>query len=344
MATEWGHLLGAGTLLLVLIWPGWSKSRPGKAGALLGTAAALLFFTPVMRAVPVALQLPAQIESAFPGAGPAFQPSPLSLVELFFGVGYPKAPVKTIPYITREGKFLEMDVTRPVSGPAPVVIMVHGGSWQGGSRTDLSALNHYLTARGYVTAAISYRLAPEHKFPAQKEDVLAAVAYLKRNAEALGVDPTRIVLMGRSAGGQLALIAGYTANDPAIRGVISLYGPVDLEWGFNNPGKILDSQGTLRAYLGGSPTESALAYRAAIPLNWVGPETPPTLLIHGENDHLVSPEHVRRLAPKLKEAYRPHLALWLPWGAHGCDYNFSGPCGQISTYAIERFLSYVMKQ
>ena len=71
-------------------------------------------------------------------------------------------------------------------------------------------------------AAVSYRLAPQSVWPAQREDVLAAIAWLKANALKLGLDPTRLVLLGRSAGGQLAAAVGYGARDPAIRAAAAI--------------------------------------------------------------------------------------------------------------------------
>jgi acetyl esterase/lipase len=75
----------------------------------------------------------------------------------------------------------------------------------------------------------------------------------------------------------------------------------------------------------------------------VSGSTVPTLLIHGEKDELVWVRQSERLDAKLAAAHRPHLFLKLPWATHGCDYNFNGPCGQISTYAIENFLGEVMR-
>jgi acetyl esterase/lipase len=221
--------------------------------------------------------------------------------------------------------------------------VVHGGSWQHGDSTQLAALNRYLAARGYMVAAINYRLLPDHPFPAGCDDLRAAIDYLRANAEAIGADPRRIVLLGRSAGGQLALLVAYTAGDPAIRGVIGIYPAIDLVYAYQHPSdpRLLDGPAVLRAYLGGSPEQARATYAAASPTSFVASNTPPTLLIHGESDELVSPAQSRRLAARLADAGRPHLLLQLPWATHGCDAHFSGPSGQLSTYAIERFLAAV---
>jgi acetyl esterase/lipase len=222
-------------------------------------------------------------------------------------------------------------------------VVVHGGSWQGGDSTQLTALNRYLAARGYVVAAINYRLLPDHPFPAAHDDLRAAIDYLKRNASALGLDPQRIVLLGRSAGGQLALLVAYTAGDSAIRGAIGIYPAIDLAYAYDHPSdpRLLDGRAVVSAYLGGTPDQVPAAYAAASPTSFAGPHSPPTLLIHGGRDELVSPTQSRRLAALLAQASRPHLLLELPWATHGCDAHFSGPAGQVSTYAIERFLAAV---
>src|SRR5918992_733748 len=88
-----------------------------------------------------------------------------------------------------------------------------------------------------------------------------AVMSWQRLTTALPLDPQRLVLLGRSAGGQLALLVAYTAQDPAIRGVVSLYAPIDLRWGYAHPASpwIVDTRGILEGYLGGSPDQAPTA-------------------------------------------------------------------------------------
>ncbi len=115
-------------------------------------------------------------------------------------------------------------------------------------------------------------------------------------------------------------------------------------WGYANPSKrsIIDSSGVLVAYLGGPPETYGSQCQAASPLSHIGHGTPPTLLMNGLRDEHVSPFHSEFLSDRLIRAKVPHLFLQLPWATHGCDYLFSGLCGQISTYAVERFLLAVM--
>ncbi len=349
--TEWGHVLAL--LALMPLLSGWRRSWSGRTAGAFCLLAAILALTPLLRAVSIARQLPLQLAVAFgaiqplPNTGVPPRPAPLVGVDLMRGVPSPDISARTLVYTSVDGQALELDLYLPLAphSPAPGVMVIHGGSWHSGDNKQFVPFNRYLAARGYVVAAINYRLAPRWPFPAAREDVKAALSYLKANAHALGLDPHRLALLGRSAGGQLALLVAYTAPDPAIRGVVSLYAPIDLRWGYAHPAspRLLDTRGILEGYLGGSPDQAPTAYDAASPLHFVGPESPPTLLIHGSRDELVSGIGTERLAKRLAEAGVPHLLLRLPWATHSFDFNFSGPGGQISTYAIEHFLRAVME-
>ena len=91
-------------------------------------------------------------------------------------------------------------------------------------------------------------------------------------------------------------------------------------------------------YVGGSYDQVPQKYHNCSPLEFVDKNSVPTLIIHGENDVLVSPEHSRRLNKKLQGNGIKHYYLKLPWATHGFDYNINGPGGQLSTYAVKTFL------
>ena len=346
-ATEWAHFLALGALLLVL--PGFTRTRASRFAAFFSFVALVLFVTPMVRAIPVA----GAVGEALVGFKPKTSPDapallkPLRVSALASMPASPDVRMSTITYASRAGTGLDLDLYRRNGSrpPEPLVVILHPGSWMGGTRRDLPALNSYLAARGYVVASPSYSLAPEFRHPAQSQDVSAAIAYLKSNAAKLGIDDTRIAIIGRSAGGQLALIAAYTSGDPSIRGVVAFYAPTDQKWGWENPTnpRVYDSFKTLRSYLGGSPAENAEGYRTSSPLTYAGARGVPTLLIHGSKDELVSIRQSARLDSALTAAGAPHLFIEMPWATHGCDWVFNGPCGQISTYAIERFLASVLR-
>ena len=204
-------------------------------------------------------------------------------------------------------------------------------------------LNSYLANAGYHVAAINYRLAPEYQSPFQVRDVQAAIHYLRKHAERLQIDTNNFVLLGRSAGAQIALLAAYTLNEPGIKGVIDFYGPADMVWGYSAPSNplVMDSRKVMEDYLGGRYSDVPQNYIASSPLNFVSRNSVRTLIIHGKNDVLVAYEHSRRLQQKLNENGIKNYFLSLPWATHGFDYTLNGPGGQLSTFSIEYFLKCV---
>ena len=348
--TEWGHWFGLLSLLFLLRW---RRSWLHATAATLTTVGVLLLWTPLARASMMAVTLPTALQVAFgePIAGSStdepLRPAPLVLSELFFGVSPGDVLVDEHVYDVVDGENLTLDLYRPkyTADPRPVVVVVHGGGWTEGDKREFSALSRHLASGGYVVANVSYRLAPRWTFPTPQEDLLSAIRYIKDLETTHGVDPTRFGLLGRSVGGQIALLAAYTSTDPAIRAVVSMYGPTALRWGHANPARagVIDSSGVLEAYLGGPPATHGEQYDAAEPGRFVGHLTPPTLFVHGLRDEHVSPFHAEFVSSRLIQAGVPNLVVRMPWATHGCDYVFSGPCGQISTYAVERFLGAALR-
>jgi acetyl esterase/lipase len=281
--------------------------------------------------------------TAFGNANPS-RSSPLIYRDLFLGVSPADAKPQSLIYSRIDGVELSLDFYRAKnSKPAPVVVAIHGGSWHGGDNKTFAPMDHYLAGCGFAVADIIYRLAPQWKFPAALDDTRAAIAFLRQEAGALGIDPNRIVLLGRSAGGQIALAVAYSTKDPGIRGVISFYAPTDLYRSWEHPGNplVIDTRAALREYLDGSPSEVPSNYAAASPTRLVSSSSPPTLLLHGGRDAVISAYQSKDLTERLREARVPHLNLSIPWGTHGFDYILRGPGGQFSIYAIEYFLKAV---
>ena len=350
----WLALLASPLVVDLQAWRGRGERR--SPARILAASAALagivLLVSPVARAYVVGRGLPDLLQSRFGAPAPASfaaspRPTPLSVTALLTGVRTGEVVFDEHVYAVREGGDLRLDLYRPAyaEGALPVVVMIHGGGWSTGDKRDFPGLNDYLATRGYVVAAIGYRLLPEARFPAPQDDVAEAIRYLGGLAETHNLDPDRIALVGRSAGGQIALLAGYAASDPAIRGVVALYAPAAFRWGYANPAKpgVIDSSGVLDDYLGGPPATHGAQYDAAEPARFVSSETPPTLFIQGLRDEHVSPFHAEFVSARLLEAGVPHAIVRLPWATHACDYFFRGPCGQVSTYAVEWFLDAVLR-
>ncbi len=347
LVAEWGHY--AAIVALALAALAWRSGRFGRLTTVLALTTAALCLSPALRAVGVARALPERCTQAFGNAWSSRgRAAPFKFADLFRGLPGAEVEVTEHTYATDASKLLKLDLYRQrgATYAQPIVVMVHGGSWNGGRKEQLTGANPHLARQGYAVAAINYRNAPKAPFPAAVDDLFRALDYLKANAEQLHLDPKRIALVGRSAGGQIALSAAYSGREPNIRGVVGFYAPGDMVLGYNEPSSrwVLDSKKVLQDYLSGSPTENPQTYTAASPVNFVNAATPVTLLIHGLLDPIVWPKQSRALAAKLHEAGRPHLLLELPWATHGCDANASGPSGQLSLYAMDRMLAAVFAE
>ena len=273
---------------------------------------------------------------------------PVSIVALFRGVDFGSARIDTdVPFAAPNGQRLTLAVYRPRgAGRFPAVVQIYGGAWQRGSPNDFSNVARYLASRGYVVFSIDYRHAPQWTWPAQLDDVRAALAWIRAYGKDYDADVSRMVMMGRSAGAHLALLAAYEPGAPPIRGVISYYGPTDLIEGFRNPPRPdpLDVRATDEAFLGGTPDSVPARYRAASPLTYVTRPLPPTLLIYGARDHVVEARFGRALHERLLATGTPSVFLEIPWAEHAFDVDFlkSGLSAQLSLYYTERFLAWCL--
>lgn len=334
-------------MMFLLVW-GMSINKYQWAGGIPGLIALVLFCTPIVKAYRVASTLKTNFEAEF-GAG-STRVNNLSLKEPFrffkmlAGIGEKPARHRVLTYDPQNHLTLNY-YNAQAPGNKPTIIVIHGGSWSSGNSAQLPELNTHLFKVGYNVAAINYRLAPAFKSPAPVTDVRTAVAYLKHNAEELHIDTNKFILLGRSAGGQIALQAAYTLNDPDIKGVISYYAPADMVWGYSVPANpwVMDSRKVMRDYLGGPYDKVPHNYEASSPILAVNKNSPPTLLIHGQQDVLVAYEHSRRLNNKLQQLGVKHFLLTLPWATHGCDYTLNGPSGQLATYTVDRFINLMTK-
>jgi acetyl esterase/lipase len=341
LAGEFGHWLALGALGAgVATWALRDGHFAWAYVTLILIALAMgMLLRPTLEAERIGRVLPAKLEAAFGGVKPTAEAFALSG---YFASGPSKVVVETREYAPG----LRLDFFRAVDrAAAPCVVVIHGGGWDGGDRAQLADLNHWLARRGFAVAAIDYRLAPQAIWPAQRDDTLAALNFLKRQAVELGVDAERLVLFGRSAGGQIASAVGYGSADPAIRGVVSFYAPHDMFFAYSSAREddFLKSPQLMRQYLGGPPSLAQANYESASGHQKVRTGSPPTLLVHGLIDTLVWNQHSVRLQARLAEARVPHVYVELPWATHAFEYNLTGPGGQLATYALEGFLMAVTR-
>ena len=223
----------------------------------------------------------------------------------------------------------------------PIVINIHGGSWQVGGPGEDSLFSSHLASKGYAVFSIDYRRAPAARFPAQLDDVRASIEWIYSNAPAYGADPSRMTIAGRSAGGHLAMLAGYTSDRVPIRAVVSFYGPPDLRGLYADPPSPdpLQVRSKLVAFLDGSPEENPEAYRAASPMNYVRGKLPPTLQIQGLRDHVIKARFPREFHQRLLANGTRSLLLELPWSDHSFDFVYFGPGNVLALAYVETFLS-----
>jgi acetyl esterase/lipase len=218
----------------------------------------------------------------------------------------PVAPLQVrsnIPYITRNGTPLDLDIYLPpghsVTEKRPAILMLHGGGWAQGSRTDLAFLAKGAALAGFIAIPVDYRLVTPtaNKFPAQLDDVQTAVRWIRANAAQFGIDPDKLGAWGHSAGGHLAALLGTEDTrdnaDPAlakfssrVQAVVDLSGPSLF---LHAPDTNLTDQAIaiVTNFLGKSPEEIPDLATLASPALHIDDKTAPILLIHGTADPLV---------------------------------------------------------
>jgi acetyl esterase/lipase len=275
------------------------------------------------------------------------RPQPFVLADVFRGILTRQVRYTSgIPFAAPDGVSLTLDIYQPPQvGKYPAIVVIYGGAWQRGSPSDNAEFNRYMAARGYVVWAIAYRHAPRYRFPAQIEDVQAALAFIQQHATEYETDLERIALLGRSAGAHLAMLAAYRPDAPRIRAVVNYYGPVNLTKGYYDlphPDPI-DVRAVLKAFLGGSPDELPELYRQASPISYVSQPQPPSLLVYGGQDHIIQAKFGRTLGDRLQAVGSQVIFLEIPWAEHAFDAVFNGVSNQLALYYTERFLAWALQ-
>jgi len=200
-----------------------------------------------------------------------------------------------------------------------VIIMIHGGGWNTGDKADFNEYVDSLKKRepSYAIFNINYRLANTPDiFPAQELDVKAAVEFIySKRSEYLISD--KFALIGASAGAHLALLQGYKYSTPVKpKAVIDFFGPTDLVALYNNPPNPL-VQPQLLTVIGGTPTTNNTLYTQSSPINFVSAQSPPTMILHGGIDIVVSPSQSVALDTKLFISAVIHQYIFYPTEGHG---------------------------
>ena len=205
--------------------------------------------------------------------------------------------------------YQRVDIYAPlnVAEPLPVFLFLHGGAFIGGYKEWMGFMAPAITAIPALFISVSYRLAPEHPFPAPVEDTAAAVAWAWRNAAQFGGNPDRIFIGGHSAGGNLASLVTLDPRwlrphglpDDVIKGAAIVSAPFDLDYETTDP----ENEAALGMRRNFVPRDKDVPL--ASPLKLVSPGAPPFLIAAGENDLWSLAAEARTFASTLQSAGAP---------------------------------------
>ena len=190
-----------------------------------------------------------------------------------------------------------LDIYRPGTRAAPVVVFFYGGSWDSGSKADYPFVAATLARRGNVVIVPDYRLYPKVRYPAFLQDCARAVAWTGAHMAQIGGDPGRLFLMGHSAGAYNAVMLGLNPRLLAdagfdrgrLAGVIGLAGPYDF---LPMTGPVVRA---VFAPAGDGPETQ--------PVNHVDGHAPPMLLLAGSADETVRPRNTEALAARIRHSH-----------------------------------------
>ena len=206
-------------------------------------------------------------------------------------------------------------------GPFPAAILVHGGGWVAGDKQQyITYIFQPLSDAGFAWFSINYRLAPRFRFPADAEDVEAAIRYVKANAGKYNVDINRLVLIGESAGGHLVSYVGARNRpDSSVSAVVSMYGIHDFiaaaaAWK-PFPHEVLDLFGIKAVDVDTAP----FLIRAS-PVFYISQDMPPFLLMHGSKDEDVPYEQSVEMCEKMRHAGAHCDLITIEGAPHGMDH------------------------
>lgn len=261
-----------------------------------------------------------------------------------------------IVYLHASGQESRLDVIGPRdrAKPRPVLIYIHGGGWVGGSKDRMFL--HFLPwlQMGVAVVNVEYRLARSALAPGAVEDVRCALRWVYENAEQYGLDTSRIITSGHSAGGHLSLIAGMLpasagfdrrcpARNPTgnradagnpempVHAIVNWFGITDVADLVEGP----NAKTYAVAWIGSVPRWRDMARRVS-PLTWVRKDIPPILTIHGDADTIVPYSHATRLHAALDDAgLDNHALVTIRDGGHG---GFALPDHKRAMEEIRRFL------
>ena len=258
---------------------------------------------------------------------------------------------------TPDGKALFMEISKPrnfssQAGLTPVVL-IHGGGFIAGTRNEEPAWNQFYTDRGYVVFDVDYRLATAtyHTWDKTAADIATAIVWIGKHAADYHVDMSKLILVGGSAGGGLALQVAYgidegtlQAYEPGLlaqaKAVVAIFPGNDMTAIWNSTTRFLwmDNHKLGEAYVGGSPQDCPQAYAAVDVWHHISSHSPPTLVIAAKPDHAIPYQSQVRFVGELAKMGVPHTFISLPFTDHFSLFRPGGLSGQIAFQGVGHFL------
>jgi acetyl esterase/lipase len=265
-------------------------------------------------------------------------------------------PDETEIYSRPQGEALSLDIYRPRKAApgtlSPVMLAVHGGGFFEGSRTFGAANMRWYADRGWTVISIDYRLATPTRptWNLAERDVECAMAWTAANATRLGVDIKRLTLTGGSAGGSLAMAAAYKANAkrstsdcaatlPHVAAVVTKVPLIDAIGSWYHPGELQPLQRSyLTRYIGGPPQQYPDRYVAIDLRNDQWPTNPPTLILGGSEDQMISPEGAEDFTLRANTLGLKVRHLLFPFSGHDFNTSFDGIANQALLQIVAQYM------
>ncbi len=222
----------------------------------------------------------------------------------------------------------------------PVVVWFYGGGWRSGDKRLFEHLGRAFAVRGIVTVTVNYRLTPEVTWPENGEDCAAAVGWAYRNIGTYGGDPSRLFLVGHSAGAHLAAMITLNRSflkdadvpESAVQGCVMISGATDL------PGHVGSTRFTSREHVEETFGSSTEELAEASPRTWVRDDAPPFLIMVAERDPEGLREQGKELSDDLREAGATVRYLIVNNHDHFSIVRRFGPSDDVTANAITEFI------
>ena len=215
-----------------------------------------------------------------------------------------------------------MDIYLPegrTTDSTKAIILIHGGGWNSGSKTDFASYIDSFKRRmpEYAIFNLNYRLFNgDNLFPTQENDIKSAIDFITDNADEYHFNKDKLVILGASAGAHLAMLQAYKYKEPGIKAVIDFFGPSDLTAMYQRPWHPFVNY-ALKMITGTTPEENKELYFQSSPVNFISSTSAPTLIFHGSNDQIVDVSQSKALKTKLENAGVPHDLVIYRGQRHG---------------------------